>query len=131
MMVVLRTGVAIAVTLVAACQTPALTQAEMSNGSPALLSNPSLETRSELTEIISKAMNGRQTVLAPDVLTASPSLIIERAAHKSIYGNPMMGRRMDKPDHFSLSLSGKYCILTHQETGTHYALKYVKCKMIS
>ena len=131
MAVLLRTGMAIAAALVAACQTPDLTQEEMGSGTPAVLSNPSPETTAELTEVIMKATHGRKTILAADVLTTSASLAIELAPRGSMNGDYMMGRRMDKPEHFSLSKSGKHCILTHKGTGTHYALSKAKCEVIT
>lgn len=122
----LRTGVAASAIVVAACKTLPPTK-----GAPAILTNGSDDVRAELTEIVSEALNGATITIAPDALTKSPSLIIERAARNSLGGMPMDGRRIDRPDHFTLSLSNGKCVLTHEETDTHYALKIAKCEVTS
>jgi len=107
------------------CQTTPPTK-----GEPAILTNPSIETTGELNRVVSQALNGVAVNIAPDALTTNSTLIIERANHRTISGDPMMGRRMDRPDHFSLSLSHRRCVLTHEQTSTHYALKNVKCMAV-
>ena len=109
-----------AATLLGACETlPPL------KGKPAVLSNASTQTTAELSEVISNALHGVKVTLAPDALTDSATVIIERPY------NEMNGRRMDKPDHFTLSFSHNKCVLTHEETGESYALKHAKCSVIS
>lgn len=123
--VILRSGLVMISALLGACET-----LPPSKGTPALLSNASAETSAELTKVISAALHGVRVTIAPDAFTSTPSLIIERAGHGSLGGDPMSGRRMDRPDHFGLSFSNGTCVLTHEETDKHYALAQVQCKTI-
>ncbi len=107
--------------LMGACQTMPPTK-----GAPAVLTNPSEKLTSQINELVSKALHGASVTVAPDVLTTSSSLIIELAGR----GDPMMGRRMDRPDHFTLSLNGTKCVLTHEESGESYYLRGAKCKAV-
>jgi hypothetical protein len=94
---------------------------------PALLADTNADTAAELTDIVSKALNGKPVNLAKDVLTQKPTLIIERAPMRSINNNPMMGRRVELPDHFKLSMVKNTCMLTHVETGERYPLTKANC----
>ena len=125
---ILRSGLVIAAAVLASTGLGACQTLPPIKGTPALLSNTSAEILAELTEVISGALHGVRVTLAPDTLTTSPTVIIERAGHSSLGGDPMIGRKMDRPDHFSLSLSNGHCVLTHDETDTHYALAHAKCK---
>ena len=98
---------------------------------PAVLDQPNTDTLAELTEIVSKALNGKPVNLAKDVLTKKPSLIIERAPMRTINNNPVMGRRIDLPDHFQLSMVKNACMLTHVETGERYPLTKANCTPIA
>lgn len=120
MSALIKIGFAAAVIVLTACET-----LPPSKGTPAILSNPSAQTTAEIADVISKALHGVKTTLAPDALTNSASVIIEKPY------NEMIGRRMDRPDHFTLSLSGDTCVLTHEETSTHYALKHAQCEIIT
>ncbi len=120
MSALIKTGLVAASLVLGACET-----LPPRKGAPAILSNPSAQTTAELNEVISKALHGARVTIAQDALTTESGLIIERAF------NQMAGRRMDRPDHFTLSLSGHQCILTHEETDTHYALKHAKCTPVS
>lgn len=123
MKVLFKMGVAAIVASVGGCASTAA-----SKGAPAMLTAPSAQTTAELQEIVSKALHGADVTIAPDVLLTDTTLFIERPEHRAPNGMIMDGRRMDKPDHFALSLSGSRCILTHEETGIHYILKTAKCK---
>ncbi len=122
--VIIRTGLAIiaaiTATNLASCKTM-----PPSKGVPAVLQNTSDETIAELTEVISNALNGVRVTLAPDALTTGSTVIIEKQNFAAI------GRRMDRPDHFTLSLSSGQCVLTHEQTGKHYALKHVNCEVVT
>lgn len=111
--------------LMSACQTMPATK-----GAPAVLTNPSEKLAGQINELVSKALNGANVTVAPDVLTTSSSLIIELAGRGGLAGDPMMGRRMDRPDHFTLSLNGNKCVLTHEEGGESYYLRGAKCKAV-
>ena len=106
-----------------ACQTVPPTK-----GVPALLTNPSAKLMAHISDVVSKALHGSQVTIAPDVLTTNSSLVIELAGRGGLAGDPMMGRRIDRPDHFTLSLSGNKCVLTHEESGESYYLRGAKCE---
>ncbi len=126
MNVLIKAGaVLLATALSGGCQTT-----PPGKGEPALLTNPSTEVTQELNRVVSQALNGVGVNIAPGALTTSPTLIIERATPKTMNGDLIMGRRMDKPDHFTLSRSQGRCVLTHEQTNTHYALKHVECKPV-
>lgn len=108
-----------------ACNTVANAKSE-----PAILINPSAETQAELKDMISKALNGRSVRLAADSLTKDNRLIIDRAEHMRS-GNPIMGRKVEKPDHFYLMISGADCILRHEQSGETYVLKTAQCKAMT
>lgn len=121
--IIIKSGLVIAAALAAtsfaACKTIPPTK-----GVPAVLQEASDETTAELTEVISKALHGVRVTLAPDALTTDSTVIIEKQNFAAI------GRRMDRPDHFTLSLSKGKCVLTHEQTGNNYALKHAKCKAV-
>jgi len=100
-----------------------------SNG-PAVLTGSDPAAHAEIEATVSKALNNENVTLAPDVLTTTSRLTIERKQHRSIANNPMQGRIMDRPDHFTLSKSGQQCILMHEETGETYPLSSVDCALI-
>ena len=96
---------------------------------PAILVNPSTDTLAELTNTVSKALNGRPVHLSSDSLTRDNRLIVERATHMR-GGNPIMGRKIEKPDHFYLMSTGTDCFLKHQQSGEIYMLKTAQCKVM-
>ena len=123
---VFKTGMTIAVAVLGAgCQT-----VPPAKGEPALLVNASPKVTAEIQDVVSQALNGVKVTIAPDVLTTSSILAIERPEFRSPAGDPIMGRRMDMPDHFTLSKSNKKCVLTHEQTGTSYALKLARCAAV-
>jgi len=119
-------GLAAAATVLTACQTSA-----KGGSTPALLTNPSAVTSATLEAAISKALNGRHVRLAAGAFTKRPNVIIELAAYSTLGGDPMDGRRMDRPDHFTLNARGAKCVLIHEETGETYGLRGVECKAVS
>ncbi len=105
-----------------------------SKGEPALLTNASPKVTAELQDVISKALNGVKVTIAPDVLTKSSVLSVEKPEFRSLAGDPIMGRRMEMPedalDQFSLGKSKSKCVLTHEKTGKTYVLKHARCMVV-
>lgn len=108
--------------LVAACAAPSI-QADV----PALLVNPGAETRLEIEQSISAALEGAEVSIAADALTRDSQVIIERGLQRSIGQPAEMGRNLGRPNHFQLVIDGPQCVLVHQETGLHWILKKTKC----
>jgi len=123
---VFKTSLAIAAAMIGAgCQTVPPTK-----GDPARLVNPSAKVTAEIQDVVSQALHGVKVTVAPDILTTNSVVAIERPEFRSLAGDPVMGRRMDMPDHFSLSKSNKKCVLTHEQTGISYGLKYARCEVV-
>ncbi|PHS41235.1 MAG: hypothetical protein COA91_02670 [Robiginitomaculum sp.] len=127
---VIKMGLTIAAAIIGTgCQTVPPTK-----GAPALLVNASPKVTTEIQDVVSQALNGVQVTVAPDVLTKSPTMAIERPEFRSPAGDPIMGRRMDMPedaaDHFTLSRSNEKCVLTHEQTSVSYVLKSARCVVV-
>ena len=94
---------------------------------PAVLTNPSAQSTSELQRVVRDALNGVPVRLAGDALTHDSVLIIERSQARDAAGLPLNGRELGKPEHFLLVKRGAQCILIHERTGKHWALRSVTC----
>ncbi len=86
---------------------------------PAVLDNPSQESRAELARAVSAALNGVPVRLADDALTHDSLLIIEKAH---------TGRDLDRPEHFHLVKAGTQCVLVHERTGRRLPLALARCQ---
>jgi len=73
----------------------------------AVIDKPTKESRAELAQAVSSALNGAPVTLADDALTQDSLLIIERAHPRDASGVPLSGRDLDKPEHFRLGQNGK------------------------
>ena len=83
------------------------------------------ETKAEISNIVSEALNGTRVLVAPDSLTTRSTLSIDPAGS----GHPIAGGRlMGKPDHFDLKMSGKTCYLVHRQSGEVYRVKTATCR---
>lgn len=93
----------------------------------ALLVAPSSETKDEISEIVSTALNGTRVLVAVDSLTERSTLSIDPAGS----GHPDAGGRlMGTPDHFDLKMSGKNCYLVHRQSAEAYPLITAICKSV-
>jgi hypothetical protein len=94
---------------------------------PAVLTNPSAQSISELQRVVRDALNGVPVRLAADALTHDSVLVIDRTQARDGAGLPLNGRELDKPEHFLLVKRGAHCILIQQRTGKHWALRSATC----
>lgn len=85
----------------------------------AIIDKPTKESRAELAQAVSSALNGAPVTLADDALTRDSLLTIERA-HLS-------GRELNTPEHFRLVKIGKDCALVHERTGKRTMLPSTTC----
>jgi len=85
---------------------------------PAVIANPTGESRAQLARAVSGALNGAPVRLADDALTKDSLLIIE---------GPHTGRDLGKPEHFRLVKSGRDCVLVHERSGTRTTLASTTC----
>ena len=94
---------------------------------PAVLTNPTAESRAELVRAVSGALHGAPITIADDALTRDSTLIIERAPPRDARGVPLSGREVGKPEHFRLVRNGSHCVLVHERTGKRRTLKAATC----
>lgn len=96
-------------------------------GRDAVLVEPTPETKAELRQWVSVALNGVPVLLADSALTQSPTLSIERAPARDTLGRPLTGRELDQPEIFRLLRSGRQCLLVHERSGRRFALATSAC----
>jgi hypothetical protein len=94
---------------------------------PAVLTNPTAESRAELARKLSAALHGAPITIADDALTRDSTLIIERTAPRTADGVPLSGRETGRPEHFRLLKKGSRCVLVHERTGQRLTLKAATC----
>ena len=94
---------------------------------PAVLTNPSAETRAALARAVSAALGGAPVTLADDALTRDTTLIIEHARPRTADGVPLSGREKGRPERFQLVTDGSRCVLLHERTCERWTLKPATC----
>ena len=115
------------VLMASACQTTAAPQ-------PAVLSETSPEVTAALSTAASQALGGVGVTLAPDVLTTSPTLVLETKIPQTLDRNRYTGLVNDRarpaPDVFKLMKAGNSCYLLHEESGKKMPLGNMKCQTL-
>jgi hypothetical protein len=94
---------------------------------PAVLTNPTDQSRAELRRVLGEAMNGVPVTIADDALTADDALIVEPAVKRDAKDMNLGGRETRRPDHFRLVKSGSQCVLVHLETERRWTLTSAAC----
>jgi hypothetical protein len=94
---------------------------------PAVLTNPTAESRAELVRRVSGALHGAPITIADDALTRDSTLIVERTTPRTADGVPLSGRETGRPEHFRLVTNGSHCVLVHERTGKRWTLKAATC----
>jgi len=94
---------------------------------PAVLTNPTAESRAALARAVSGALHGAPVTIADDALTRDSTLIIERARPRTPDGVPLSGRETGRPERFRLVKDGSRCVLVHERTGKRWTLKAATC----
>lgn len=108
--------------LLSAC---ALSQAQPD--APAVITQPSTESRAELLAAVTSALNVANVLLADDALTKASTLTIERAPMRDASDRQLGGRDLGKPELFQLVKSGAHCVLIHQGSGKRFELPRTTC----
>lgn len=98
---------------------------------PAVITNPSAETRLELQQAIQSIIGGEPAKLADNALTTSSQLYIEYGVMTDDKHRPMTGRRLLTPFLFLLQQKGQQCLLRNEETGKEVQLTQIRCKPAS
>lgn len=97
---------------------------------PALISNPTPQSRAELRRVLSVALAGAPVTIADDALTRTSVLIIERAVPRDAQGRPLRsltGRTLERPVRFRLLKSGNRCLLVREGDGRRWELTEATC----
>ena len=97
---------------------------------PAVISEPTSQTRAELVEAVSAALGGATVTLADDALTRDNTLVVERKRHLDPSGLPVNGRDLGRPETFRLVKNGADCVLLHENSGRRFPLSQTACAAI-
>lgn len=93
----------------------------------AVLTNPTAETRRELSAVLDEALHGAPVRLADDALTRESVLLIDRVQWRDSGGLPLDGRQLGRPERFRLITHGSDCVLVYERTGRQYSLNAATC----
>jgi hypothetical protein len=118
-----RTLALAALTVLSACAR-GLAQEE----TPAVINNPTDESRAALVAAVSTALAGPPVTLADDALTREDVLIVERVRPRDAQGVPFGGRDLDRPERFRLVKVGAKCVLVRERTGARNVLASTRCR---
>ena len=94
---------------------------------PAVIVNPSTESRGELERVIHKALGAVPVTLADDALTASSLLSLEHALRRDPEGRMLNGRDLSPPETFELFKRASQCVLVRLKTGHSWTLQHTQC----
>ena len=122
-------GLCCAGAALAACKTtaPVPNETSLQGNVPAVIVNPTPESRAELQRAVSEMLSGADVMLADDALTQSSILTIERRHAGSLDNPPLSGRDLGTPERFHLLLTGTGCVLVHESDESTVALTETDC----
>ena len=112
-----------------ACNTtaPVPYETSLQGNVPAVIVNPTPESRAELQRAVSEMLSGADVMLAEDALTQSSILTIERRRPGSLDNPPLSGRDLGSPERFHLLLTGTGCMLVHESDEATVPLTETDC----
>jgi hypothetical protein len=94
---------------------------------PAVITNPTAQSRAQLAGVVGRALNGTAVTVADDALIADDTLIVERTQRRDAQGRPLDGRETVRPEHFRLVKNGSRCLLVHERTARRWTLASTTC----
>jgi len=94
---------------------------------PAVLTDPTAESRAELLRVVKEALHDPPLTLADDALVHSSELVVERVVRRDASGVPLGGREQGRPERFRLVRSGESCVLVHEGSGRRFTLAAATC----
>jgi hypothetical protein len=106
----------------------ACASSQAQEGVPAVITNPTTESRAELLRAVSDALGGAAVTLADDALTSASSLTIDRTAARDAAGRRLNGRELGRPEQFHLLKQGNQCVLVHENSGKRQVLVSARCQ---
>ncbi|HEY5806458.1 MAG TPA: hypothetical protein VIT67_00730 [Povalibacter sp.] len=98
--------------------------------SPAVIVNPSIESRAELRAVVATALDAADVTIADDALTQSATLFIERGQKRDARGQPLSGRELGRPERFDLIISAGKCVLVRASDSKRFPLPHTSCNAI-
>ncbi len=103
-------SLAASATLLSACTTSS------GRDVPALIVNPTPESRAELRLAVQRALHSDPIPLSDDALTRNNLLPIDRIPRRDAQGRPLNGLEIGhRPQLFHLVKNGKSCVLVHDD----------------
>ncbi len=115
------------ITLVATAFAAACSSPPVQPDTPALRVNPDADSRTEIEQVVSSALDGVAVTIADDALTRESTLTIERGLRRRVDAPPELGRDLGRPQHFQLVLDARQCFIVHRETGLRWLLTSTEC----
>ena len=97
---------------------------------PAVITEPTSQTRTELVEAVSSALGGARVMLSDDALARDSTLLVERNRRLDPNGLPVNGRDLGRPETFRLVKNGADCVLVHENSGRRFPLSQTACAAI-
>lgn len=107
--------------------TPVPYESSLQGNVPAIIVNPTAESRAELHQAVSNMLSGADVTLADEALTNSSVLTIERKRIGSLESPPLSGRDLGTPERFHLLLTGTGCVLVHESDESTVSLTETDC----
>lgn len=93
---------------------------------PAVIAEPTEQSRAELARIVTMAMNGQPVTLAGDALVHDSTLTLERRTPAGEQGAAATGRTLESPARFELVLRGASCVVRAAD-GREWQLREARC----
>jgi antitoxin (DNA-binding transcriptional repressor) of toxin-antitoxin stability system len=97
---------------------------------PAVIVDPSAESRSELSRVVREALHGVPVTLADDALTTTNLLAIEHASPRDSAARRLNGRELSRPETFELFKRESHCVLVRSKTGHAWTLHHTRCAAV-
>ncbi|HLT91895.1 MAG TPA: hypothetical protein VKZ85_13235 [Woeseiaceae bacterium] len=94
---------------------------------PAVVVNPTPESRAELERVIGDMLFGADVTLSDDAFTQSSLLVLERARIRRLGQPQLPGRDLGMPERFRLLTTGTECVLVHETNNARYELPATEC----
>jgi hypothetical protein len=89
--------------------------------------HPTADSRAALRDTVSEAFGNTPIILAPDALTSSDVLVVERIHPRDARALPVTGRNQERPARFRLLKVGSTCVLVCEESGRRFTLRHTEC----
>ncbi|MGO3300571.1 MAG: hypothetical protein ACTILD_07685 [Pseudoalteromonas sp.] len=118
-------SVGVLVMLLTGCNS---TQAEPPQNAKLTRVNPGVST--QLQQAIQTAKGGDIVILADDVFTKSPELLIDHGTSKGPDGMPIMGAHSIPSEKFILQKSGEQCLLFYPKKELRIPLPNIECEAL-